>query len=828
MTASNRHLRLFRPGLLLPLLASAGLWNPSALADDATEEPAACTRASLSSSFSGTGLRVLLLRPQVPTGKKNDAATLATNNATADTLTDALQKTLQVQLGRVAEQSGVGASLQATGPVTVQTLSCTVSSSEQARRVGQRLEADVVVWGMVGCAQKDPAVCAAPLQLYALEDPADEGVSSVRGTSGGASGARAIATARPSTGWLQLDVTAVARWHSLAEKVTLQSNNAVPEQEPASLDSLALPWLPPDTPGPLLYATAALGLRSQNQRLAAEKTPSLAELARLWDSSTSLLAKALEQAPPDNRPLASLLLQTGSARLLAREFNSPHPATVRVPGMLMPELNPSPHRGSAGSGAGSSDTKSVSSGTLSGDAALQDERVKQALDLLERAYQICDKGDLRCQSLALSQKGWAYMVLDADSQAMETFSRAIELNRRARDVGMGAVNSNHLALLQEKHFGVARALPTFQQALLWSGQSGDGQLRASILLSLARCYSMQGDTNQALDASVEARKLANRLKRDDILLRALHSIASLQLKRKNYGEVLEATQEAIPLAQAQREQEREVYLHALRAEALLQQGKTAEARDVLTIALSLARGQQLPIMEASILSQLGRLYAEQKDRTQAIEYLLQAQPLIAGTGDMAWSGANLQLLSDLESAAGKTDQALAHAQEASVAIRQVGDNDWLLSQLNGLATLYSKANQPELALKTGEEAIGLMGNRVTPVSATLLTETARIYRQQGNLSRAEQLYQQALPAIQATGDSAWEGSVLEQLVQIQLAQEKPTVALASAQKALNAIRNVRNPSWEKGMLEQISRIYFALEKDDEGVRYSQQAAAIHP
>lgn len=782
------------------------------------DEPSACARLTLPTPFSASGLRVLLLSPQVPAGKKGDVT--AAQLAVAEGMTRALANTLEVQLKRVADQEGKNPAMSATQPVQVRTLGCSVTRPEQARAVGTRLDADLVLWGMVGCGQKDPSQCWAPLQVYALEDPADQGnqptVASTTGT------ARAVATSRPPSGWLQYEATAVTGWRN-----TRTTDATLPNVEPISLDHIALPWLGPDAPGTLVYASMALGLRSQQTRTSMSTPLARSAVSQSWDASADALEKALKLAPADNRPLSPLYLHAGSARLMAWWVAHPDEISVMLPGVLMPDLN-------TANGHRQPGTVVLPTGKEADSAAATrsieelDPQARRGLELLEQAYKICDKGDLRCQSTALSQRGWALMLLQFPEKALESFTQAVELNRRARDYGMGAVNANHQGMLLERMRGPAQAVGSFQQARTWSEASGDQGLTADILLNLARCHASLGQMSLALDEAVAAQRLASRIKRSDVLLRALQSVSTLQLRQKNYQAVLDATREAIPLAQTQHEPEKEVYLHAMRAEALLQLGQTAEAKEVLTIALSLAQGLRLPVVEASVLTQLGRLNAAQGDREKAIEFLLQAQPLVENIGDAAWKGANLQLLSEQESALGKGEEALKHARAATDAIRQTSDKDWLLSSLNQLAQLYGKANQPDEALRTYEEAVTLLGNQSVPMAAPVLTEAARLYRQKGDLARAMALYNQALPGIHNQGDAAWEGSVLEQLVQIALALEQPNNALAYAQKALPVIRSTRNPAWEKGMLEQISRLYFAMGQDSDGARYAEQAEAIRP
>lgn len=728
---------------------------------------AACADQPGVSILVGDEVKVLVVRPKAD-GKQ--ASEISRQLGTA--LQKGLESPLR-QLGNLTPNATSSARLKAS---SVTWLDCAVNSHADARALGRKLRADVVLWGQVGCGLTDPSRCAAPLTAGALEargvprtdESAKEGAAdsdSAPGTEGGS--AAKSTTARPDSGWMVLSATAVHPF-----QLPFANSTERPQTAPSELDDLDLPWMRTDSAETLVYALAGLAAHS-GARVGLED----------WSSSASFLEQAVAKAPRGHGPIAPLLRQAGSALILAQ-------------GPLPKASNPDVQRG---------------------------------VGYLEQVFAVCEKGALRCQASALSQRAWSMDALGDPTKALSTYEQALTLNRRLGNWGMSAVCLNNIGLLTERLESDSQALPLYRDALGLAQKAKDAPLELAVRLNAGRSLLRMRQNSDALDYGQKAEALASRLDRPREQTRALHLQASAQKNLGRFEAAIAAVDKALPLVQQTHDTELEVYLLSLKGESLLKLKRKDEALETLQQAAPMARQLGLPTLQATLLSQLGQLHLDRGEKQLALERFLEAIPFIERRNDAAWEASTLQTIGQLYEDTRQPDLALKYAEKSLAQVRKTGDLSWLLARLHTVGKYYAARGQTPEAMSYFEQAVALLQKDPdAPMAAPLLTDTAKLKLALGNQKQAVELYQQALPYLSRSKDLPWEASVWEQIAQIYSSMDQPTAAIDAYLRALPLIKRIGNTSWERGTLEQISRLYFAQGKDTLGQEFAQRAEAIVP
>ena len=227
--------------------------------------------------------------------------------------------------------------------------------------------------------------------------------------------------------------------------------------------------------------------------------------------------------------------------------------------------------------------------------------------------------------------------------------------------------------------------------------------RFQILLTRERLHKLQGDReSQAMD-----------LEALDFLAHAMESeseaskrrLAEVALRRAGYAEISAAFDEAIAyvetavsLAKSTLDSHRLGNAYIQWAKVLWPLGRFDEANEKLTAALTLAREEELPQIEADSLRYLGVVADFQGEYEEAISYATQSSQIARELGDQMGISSNLNNLGIAKLKQGHYKEARKYLQEALTNHQEIGyrgGESWALANLGFVSALqgqYEAAN----------------------------------------------------------------------------------------------------------------------------------------
>jgi diguanylate cyclase (GGDEF)-like protein len=165
-----------------------------------------------------------------------------------------------------------------------------------------------------------------------------------------------------------------------------------------------------------------------------------------------------------------------------------------------------------------------------------------------------------------------------------------------------------------------KALPYLQKSLGMARESGDRLHLANVLDSLANAYLKLGALDQALAHALESVCCAREMERAENTADCLLTTASIQLERGEYAAAIEATQEALSLAQRHGFRRLEAEAFQKLGDAYQRQELNDPAREYLGQAVVIAREIDAKPALYQCLYELALLCKKTGDYPGALEY----------------------------------------------------------------------------------------------------------------------------------------------------------------------------------------------------------------
>ncbi len=163
--------------------------------------------------------------------------------------------------------------------------------------------------------------------------------------------------------------------------------------------------------------------------------------------------------------------------------------------------------------------------------------------------------------------------------------------------------------------------------------------------------------------------------------------------------------------------------------------------------------------------------------------------------------------------------------------RQEGDAGAALTLLNELAGFYRSTSQTEKSLEMADQAlkaIGDMGLAGTAPHGTTLINAATAYRAAGDLSRAADLYQEALATLQLLGETGYPlASLLNNMSQVYQALEQHQEAISCLEQAMEILQTLKDARAEVATTHSnLALSLLSLERREEAREHLDQALAL--
>ena len=172
---------------------------------------------------------------------------------------------------------------------------------------------------------------------------------------------------------------------------------------------------------------------------------------------------------------------------------------------------------------------------------------------------------------------------------------------------------------------------------------------------------------------------------------------------------------------------------------------------------------------------------------------------------------------------GDTKRGLKLAEQA-LEIGQGQDRLLELHAFNNMAAVYRALGQLQRALELYEQALPLLrevGDRAD--EGATLNNMALVYQSMGQLQRALELYEQALPLLREVGDHAGEAATLNNIAVVYRETGQWQRALELYEQALSIRREVGDRAGEAGTLNNIAVVYRLTGQQERALELYEQA-----
>jgi tetratricopeptide (TPR) repeat protein len=292
----------------------------------------------------------------------------------------------------------------------------------------------------------------------------------------------------------------------------------------------------------------------------------------------------------------------------------------------------------------------------SGDEIGSLEKFNSALSIAE---EIEDKPR---QMKILGAFGHYSLTIASGDQAESYFKQArdlaCELGDRQSEIGF---HGNLGALLKWKG-DFQKAGKIFKEVLVYMREIGDQEAEIRALLHLIQVYDKLNDDNQCVKFAKEGLAVAKETNLDPFVFS--ENLISALYRLEKVDEAHQATTDAIEMARAEKNREKEVNFLLSLGESYMLTDKLEEALETYQMALDGAQRLQRQVDRAYLSGRIGVILAELERFDQAINYHQEAIRLAREHNQPELEGEQLSLLAMAYMDNGELDTALDHADQS--------------------------------------------------------------------------------------------------------------------------------------------------------------------
>jgi CHAT domain-containing protein/Tfp pilus assembly protein PilF len=248
--------------------------------------------------------------------------------------------------------------------------------------------------------------------------------------------------------------------------------------------------------------------------------------------------------------------------------------------------------------------------------------------------------------------------------------------------------------------------------------------------------------------------------------------------------------------------------------------------------------------EGAVLACIGIVYRSMGQYTQALEYSQKSLAILREVGKLpngdslrdssasrstarTWEGRTLFNIGLVYGQLGQYSQALEYSQQALAINREVGDRLWEGRTLNSLGIISDSLGQYAKALEFYQQALAIykeIGNRSE--EGRTLVNSGAVYWNLEQYTKALEFYQQALAIFTKIGDRDGEGATLNSIGLLYSDQGQYPKALEFYQQALAIQKEISDKGGEGATLNNIGAVYQDLRQYPKALEFYQQALAI--
>jgi len=249
--------------------------------------------------------------------------------------------------------------------------------------------------------------------------------------------------------------------------------------------------------------------------------------------------------------------------------------------------------------------------------------------------------------------------------------------------------------------------------------------------------------------------------------------------------------EALSLAQKERDERLEAPIQTLLGGINDVLGEPAKSQQHYERARLLAKRVNDNLSEGSALNNIGKLYNDAGDFQKALEYYLQALPVLTNSPDRR--ARTLSNIGVSYTALGDFDRALDYLQQALAIAKTGTDRATESTALSNTGYVYNRIRKYREALEYYDQARAIqqkIGNR--DQEAQTLDYLGASYSDMGQPQKALEYHRQALEIQRATKNIRREGISLNNLGHVYTLLRQPEKAVEHFSQALSILRNIND------------------------------------
>jgi CHAT domain-containing protein/tetratricopeptide (TPR) repeat protein len=232
--------------------------------------------------------------------------------------------------------------------------------------------------------------------------------------------------------------------------------------------------------------------------------------------------------------------------------------------------------------------------------------------------------------------------------------------------------------------------------------------------------------------------------------------------------------------------------------------------------------------EAVTLSNIGLAYDDLGERGRALDYYLQALPLIRAAGDRKGEAVTLKNIGADYSALGEKQKALEYYFQALPIKREVGDRNGEGATLNNIGRAYDDLGEKQKALDYYSEALPFARAAADrDGEATILNNIGLVYDDLGEKPEALDYYARSLPIFLESGNRGGQAMVLSNVGAAYFALGEKRKALDYYSRALPLAHALGDRGGEAATLNNIGLAYGDLGERQKALDSFNQALPLY-
>ena len=464
-----------------------------------------------------------------------------------------------------------------------------------------------------------------------------------------------------------------------------------------------------------------------------------------------------------------------------------------------------------------------------GRQAYRRGRYAEALTAFQAAlvcYQAV-RGDRSGESSVLNNMGVVYEAQQMDSQALESYKKALAIQQATGDRLGESTSHYNIGLIYQAQTRYSEALNSFKQALTIQREVGDRSGEGSTLNNIGGVYHAQGRYREALDSYEQSLTIVREVGDRASEGTTRNSLGAVYQVQGRYSDALDSYEQALKIRQEVGDRVGEGITLNNMGVVYEAQARYAKALDCYERVMVIQREVGDHKGQGVTLSNSGVVYAAQSRYDKALDNYEQALTLHRKVGDRVGEGRTLNNIGLLYKVKTRYSEALNSFEQALTIQQQIGDRAAEGATLNNIGAMYDDQGKHGEALDRYEQALAIrqeVGDQ--DGKGATLSNIGVVYTAQGRYREALDIYKQALAIQQAVGIRDGEGSTLQNIGAVYESQGQYGEALDIYEQALAIQREIGDRDGEGVTLSNIGVVYTAQGRYGEALDIYKQALAI--